>query len=150
MSKPQDKKELAGALEILQRAGLRRTKPRETLLSHLIREHGPYSIDEIFQGLKKKDLDVVTVYRSVLAFEKIGLVRRCDFGDGVARYEFQSDPKHHHHHIICKSCRQMENLESCKLPELEAQAKDLGYSDLTHSLEFFGTCKSCKVKGAIT
>ena len=143
--KTDEKKELAEALDIIQQAGLRRTKPREALLSYLIREHGPFTIEEIFRGIKKRDLDVVTVYRGVLAFEKIGLVRRCDFGDGVARYEFQSDPRHHHHHVICKSCRKMESLESCRLPDLEVQAKDLGYSELTHSLEFFGICKECKL-----
>jgi Fur family transcriptional regulator, ferric uptake regulator len=140
-----EKKELTQALNLLQQAGLRRTKSREALLGFLIREHGPFTIEEIFRGIKKKDLDVVTVYRGVLSLEKIGLARRCDFGDSVARYEFQSDPRYHHHHVICKTCRKMESLESCRLPDLEVQAKQLGYSDLTHSLEFFGVCKGCKM-----
>src|SRR5690349_1655996 len=90
-----EKEELTHALEILRKAGLRRTNPRKALLTYLIREHGPFSIEEIFQAVKRKELDLVTVYRCLAAFEKLGLVRRCDFGDGVARYEFQSDPKHH-------------------------------------------------------
>ena len=143
--KPDDGRELDEALVLLQQAGLKRTKSRTALLQYLISEHGPFSIEELYQGLKRKELDAVTVYRGVVAFEKLGIVRRCDFGDGVARYEFQSDPRYHHHHVICKSCRKTENLESCRLPEFEGQAKLLGYSDLTHSLEFFGICKECKI-----
>jgi Fur family ferric uptake transcriptional regulator len=140
---PAGETELERALNIIQKAGLRRTKPREALLAFLIRKHGPYSTEEIFQSIKKKDLDVVTVYRCLAKFEEIGLVRRCDFGDGVARYEFQADPKHHHHHVICVSCRKTESLEDCDVLKYENVVKQLGYSNIRHSLEFFGVCRTC-------
>lgn len=140
--------ELSKAMDILQSAGLRRTKPREALLAFLIRKHGPYSTEEIFKSIKKKELDVVTVYRCLAKFEEIGLVRRCDFGDGVARYEFQADPRHHHHHVICTSCRKTESLESCDIQKYESVVKHLGYSNIRHSLEFFGVCKSCSHKSS--
>lgn len=140
--------ELQNALNLLQNAGLRRTKPREAILGFLIKKHGPYSIEEIFQGLKSRDLDLVTVYRCLAAFEQIGLVRRCDFGDGVARYEFQSDPHHHHHHVICTDCRRTESLDTCELPKFEAIVQQLGYTNIRHSLEFFGLCRDCQHKPA--
>jgi Fur family ferric uptake transcriptional regulator len=133
---------------LLRNAGLRRTKPREILLSFLIRKHGPFSTDEIFNALKRKDLDVVTIYRCLAKFDECHLVRRCDFGDGIARYEFQADPRHHHHHVICTSCRKAESLESCDILKYEGLVKDLGYSNIRHSLEFFGTCKNCSRKSA--
>jgi Fur family ferric uptake transcriptional regulator len=139
---------LEKALTFLQHSGLRRTKPREALLAFLIRKHGPYSTEEIFKSLKKKELDVVTVYRCLAKFEEIGLVRRCDFGDGIARYEFQADPRHHHHHVICTSCRKTESLEDCDIVKYESVVKQLGYSNIRHSLEFFGVCKSCSHKSA--
>lgn len=147
---PQDSlaKTLARALK---NAGLKRTKTREVLLHFLSSEHGPFSIEEINQQNRSEGLDLVTVYRCMAAFEKAGLVRRCDFGDGVARYEHQDDPQHHHHHVICRSCRKSASLakkfESCKLPSFEKSIKSLGFSDITHSLEFFGVCKNCQKTG---
>lgn len=138
-----DKPKLSAA-DLLKEAGLKRTKTREVLLDFLAAEHGPFSIEEISEQNRAEDLDLVTVYRCMAAFEKVALVRRCDFGDGVARYEFQLDPRHHHHHVICRTCRRSESLESCKLPSYESRLKALGYSDITHSLEFFGICKNCR------
>ena len=33
--------------------------------------------------------------------EEVGVVRRCDFGDGVLRYEFDGGALRHHHHLVC-------------------------------------------------
>ncbi len=134
---------LEQALLLMQKAGLKRTKNREVLLELLTCEHGPFTIEEIQKKLKRDALDLVTVYRCMQAFEKASLVRRCDFGDGIARFEYQGDEAHHHHHVICIECRRTESLEGCELPKLESKVKRLGYSSVRHSLEFFGVCKHC-------
>ncbi len=147
------KKKPAADLELallsLTDAKFKRTGPREAVLRFLTREHGPFSVDEIFQGAKKgtvkrTGLDVVTVYRCLATFEKLRLVRRCDFGDGIARYEFQAGEDHHHHHVTCSRCRETRTLATCRLPKLERQVTSLGYADVTHSLEFFGLCAKCR------
>ncbi len=138
------------AIGLLNQSELKRTKPREALLAVLAHKHGPFSIEEI-QANASKDasvLDLVTIYRNMASFEKIGIVRRCDFGDGVARYELQLDEKHHHHHVICTRCRKTESLEVCKLPKFEGLVRSLGYTNITHALEFFGICKVCRQKSA--
>jgi Fur family ferric uptake transcriptional regulator len=139
---------LSGALATLQKANFSRTKNREILLEFLIEKHGPFSIEEIHRALKRQELDLVTIYRSMQAFEEALLVRRCDFGDGIARFEFQEEGGHHHHHVICKKCKKAENLEHCELPKLENRVKRLGYSKIQHSLEFFGICKDCSSRFA--
>lgn len=135
--------ELAHAIDRMVDGKLRRTQPRIAILELLTQEHGPFSIEQIRTRIKKVELDVVTVYRCLAAFEKIRIVRRCDFGDGVARYEFQSSEDHHHHHIVCVSCRKSETLDSCSLPKLDHAVRKLGYTDITHRLEFFGRCPEC-------
>jgi Fe2+ or Zn2+ uptake regulation protein len=74
---------LAVALETLQQAGFRRTSGRIMLLEFLICERGPFTIEEIRLGLRKLNLDLVTVYRCMRAFEGVGLVVRCEFGDRI-------------------------------------------------------------------
>jgi Fur family ferric uptake transcriptional regulator len=115
------------------------------LLEFLICERGPFTIEEMRRSLRKLNLDLVTVYRCMRAFEKVGLVVRCEFGDGISRYEYQG-AEGHHHHVICINCRKTENIEGCGLLVLEEKVRQLGYSGVKHSLEFFGLCKVCELK----
>lgn len=128
--------------ELLKAAGLRKTQPRLAVLDALNEHHGPFTTDEIHGLIRGAKLDLVTVYRTLGSFEKLGIVRRCDFGDGVARYELGSET-HHHHHVICRVCRKAEPLDDCVLERLEKDVQKLGYGEITHSLEFFGVCRDC-------
>lgn len=91
------------------------------------------------------ECDLVTVYRNLTALEEVDLVRRCDFGDGAYRYEFNTG-EHHHHHIICRTCHAVETLEQCMADGLERLARQMGYAKVTHTLEIFGVCARCQEK----
>lgn len=132
------------SLQILRDAGLRITAPRRALLEVLMREHGPFSADELHKRLESGLCDPVTVYRSLGTLEETGLVRRCDFGDGVYRYEFNTG-EHHHHHIICRVCSSVRTLDVCFADGLERMVRQMGYTNVTHVLEIFGTCTGCQV-----
>jgi Fur family ferric uptake transcriptional regulator len=134
---------LTAALQVLEESGLRCTQPRVKLLKSLIAEHGPFSVEELSRLSGSPRLDRVTVYRCLTAFEEIGLVRRCEFGDGISRYEF-SMGDHHHHHVVCRKCRKTQTLDQCFPRALLTQVESLGFSDISHTLEFFGVCKSCR------
>lgn len=135
--------ELKRALAVLEQASMRLTQPRIAILKALIADHGPFSVDEVRSLAGSKDLDRVTVYRCLTAFEEIGLVRRCEFGDSTSRYEY-SGGEHHHHHVVCKRCRKTENVEECIPKALVNSIRSMGYADVSHSLEFFGVCKKCQ------
>ncbi len=122
---------------------MRLTRPRIAILKALIADHGPFSVDEIRSLAGTQDLDRVTVYRCLTAFEEIELVRRCEFGDNTSRYEYSADG-HHHHHVICKRCRKTENIEECIPKALINSVRSMGYENVSHSLEFFGVCKRCR------
>ncbi len=126
----------------LRQLGLKVTQPRMALLARLNEGHGPFSPEELHGQLDPALCDLVTVYRSLSTFEELGLVRRCNFGDGKARYELQ-DGNHHHHHLVCRKCGAVKELEKCVLDTLESSFKASGYQDISHSLEFFGTCPTC-------
>ncbi len=135
--------ELSTALERIERAGLRRTQPRIAILKALIAEHGPFSVDELREISSIKKIDRVTVYRVLLAFEELDIVRRCEFGDGISRYEY-CEAGHHHHHVVCKKCRKTQSIDECIPESLVNRVKKLGYEEVSHSLEFFGVCRSCR------
>ena len=131
-----------GLANSLRLVGLKATAPRLLILKTLHEKHGPYTADELFGLLKKQGIDRVTVYRSLDGFEKAGLVRRCTFGAGPARYEFQDE--HHHHHVICRDCKKIISLPDCEIAAIDKRIEKLGFSNVSHSLEFFATCPACQ------
>lgn len=132
-----------GASARLKQAGLKVTQPRVAILSVLRDEHGPFTVEELKARIPTKTCDLVTLYRSLPALEKAGLVRRCDFGDGPVRYEYQGEDGHHHHHVICRKCKKVTSLDHCLIENLEKGLQKQGFSDITHSLEFFAICEEC-------
>ena len=135
--------QLTLALDTLREHGQRVTGPRQAVLEVLTHEHGPFTAEELHGRLQKGECDLVTVYRVLAAFEEINLVRRCDFGDGAYRYEFNTGEQHHHH-IICRNCHSVEVLDLCVVESLERLARQKGYANVTHTLEIFGTCVKCQ------
>jgi len=121
------------------------TEPRKAILEILTREHGPFTAEELHGRMKKGVCDLVTVYRCLATMEEIALARRCDFGDGSYRYEFNTG-EHHHHHIICRVCHGVQTLDFCVADSLERMARQIGYANVTHTLEIFGVCSQCQRK----
>ncbi|MBK9405077.1 MAG: transcriptional repressor [Ignavibacteria bacterium] len=128
---------------ILSSLSQRITEPRLDILGILKENHNPLTISEIHNKLKNKKTDLATVYRTINLFAELRVVNEIDFKDEFKRYELIYD-RHHHHHIVCRKCKNVENVETCVLDDLENLLKKKGYSEITHSLEFFGICRSCR------
>lgn len=122
------------------------TGPRRAILEVLRQHPHPMTNKDIHAALPKGDCDLVTIYRSMHLLEELGLVKRFDFGDGIARFELVHDAEGaHHHHLICTSCSEIVEIDQCFQEELEsAIASRHGYKGVTHKLEFFGTCPGCQ------
>lgn len=130
------------ALVALRDAGLKVTEARKLVLGHLTKAHGPFTIEEIHAGIKNKSCNLTTVYRILSHLVEIGVVRKTDVGDRVARFEFQSHA-HLHHHLICTHCKRVEIVEQDKIPGIEKIAKSMGFPKVNPCVEIFGTCQKC-------
>lgn len=130
---------------ILYSRSQRITAPRLEILGILKANHNPLTISEIHGKIKNKHIDIATVYRTVNLFNELNIVNEIDFKDEFKRYELIYD-RHHHHHIVCRKCKRIENVETCILDELEKILTKKGYTDISHSLEFFGVCGKCRYK----
>src|ERR687896_603499 len=80
------------------------------------------------------EVGLVTIYRTLDLFSEIGAVRRLDLGDGP-RYELAED---HHHHLICESCGDVTEFESCPLDL--GSLRGMGFEVSSHTLEVYGRC----------
>jgi Fur family ferric uptake transcriptional regulator len=122
------------------------TGPRQAILEILRRHPHPMSSKEIFASLTRGDCDLATVYRSLHLLEEMTMVKRFDFGDGVARFELvAAGDDGHHHHLVCTRCAAVVEIEECFPPDLEQKlAAANGFKSITHKLEFFGVCPRCQ------
>ena len=122
------------------------TGPRQAILDLLRRQPHPLTNRQIFAALPRGLCDLATIYRSMHLLEEMGMVKRFDFGDGVARYEMiEGETGGHHHHLICTGCAAVVEIEECFQHELEGTiASRHGFKAVTHKLEFFGICPQCQ------
>lgn len=128
---------------ILSSHSQRITAPRLEILAILKASSKPLTISEIHGRIKNKKTDVATVYRTLNLFAGLRIVSVIDFKDEFKRYELVFD-RLHHHHIVCRNCKKIENVDACVLGELEKMLAKKGYTEVSHSLEFFGICNECR------
>ncbi len=132
----------------LRRNSRKITASRQAILNVLRRHQHPLTNREIHAALAGFECDLATVYRNLNTLEEMGMVRRFDFGDGVARFELLTEGDDgHHHHLVCTRCSTVVEIEDCFPAELEAAlAARHGFTQISHKLEFFGVCPECRVQ----
>jgi len=142
------------AIGQLKSAGLRITQPRITILTALAKSVRPTSIEQLHGELGAGKCDLVTVYRCVAAFEKIGVVRRAFLHDGKAIYELNLG-RPTRYHVVCKTTNTTQELDeqsSATLRRALSQIDDTlsakGYSEVKHLVEFFGHSPSVRHRSA--
>ncbi len=141
---PEAPSPIATAHARLRQHGLRITRPRTRLLEALARQRGPVRIEQLHRELGDDACDLVTVYRSLAAFEQIGLVRRSFQFNGTGLYELATGGATGQYHLVCRQCGRTEPVDYFPIEGAERMLRDRGYSQLSHLVEFFGVCPTCQ------
>jgi Fur family transcriptional regulator, ferric uptake regulator len=140
------KSETVGWQDRLRRESCKITGPRRAILRVLNEQARPLTSREIFHHLPKGEGDLATVYRSLGLLERLGMVKRFHFGDGVARFALlEEHHRGHQHHLVCTRCASLVEIGDCIVRELEERiAARSKFKAVTHRLEFFGVCPACQ------
>jgi Fur family ferric uptake transcriptional regulator len=125
-------------------AGARPTRQRRAVAAELQSCEEFRSAQEIHDHLRRKgeNVGLSTVYRTLQTLADGGDVDVLRTEEGEALYRRCSAT--HHHHLVCRACGRTVEVEG---PTVErwstAVAKEHGFTDVSHTLEIFGTCPSC-------
>lgn len=138
-------------MEKLQNEGYKYTNQREEVLRILLKNKDLHlSCDEVHRIVSQENMEVgiATIYRTLQLFEKLGIVYRINFDDGVSRYELNFGTEdHHHHHLICEDCGNVIEVKLDLLESLEEEIeKEEEFTIHDHNVKFYGICKNCKNK----
>jgi len=123
----------------------RTTRQRTAVADLLGRVDGFRSAQDLHDLLRRDGASVglTTVYRHLQSLSEAGQVDVLRTGDGEAVYR-RCPTATHHHHLVCRSCGRSVEIEA---PEVEkwaaATGRTHGFSEMTHTVELFGTCRDC-------
>ena len=129
--------------KVIKGKGLKVTPVRLTVFETLSRTKRPETVKNIYKKLKKDNIDLVTLYRTLATFEKNQLVKRVDLHKNVVYYELNTE---HHHHIVCTDCGRVEDFKFCNMNNLVKKivANASYFKDVQdHDFEIFGICNAC-------
>jgi Fur family ferric uptake transcriptional regulator len=132
-------------LDRCREVGLRRTHALQTILRLLVTTQKPLTTSEIVESEEMAEsCDLATVYRLLTRLKAKGIVRRLGLHERSAHFALRV-PNSHDDYLICTECGTIEQLEmECPVEPLEAEvARQSGFRNLDHELEFFGVCPDC-------
>lgn len=128
----------------LRAAGMRITQPRIAILTSLINRSMPANMQQIHSDLPEDTCDLVTIYRCLSAFQKIGLVRLSYFHNGASAYQITLTEEPAPYHVITKNNNNVDELDAESATELrtvitaiEKRLQAKGYGKVSHIVEFF-------------
>lgn len=123
---------------------VRATRQRAAIKAALDQAEGFVTAQELHDLLRRdgEKVGLATVYRALQGFTDAGQVDVLRTAEGETAYRRCSQG--HHHHLVCRSCGATVEVEG---PAVEHWADRIaaanGYTDVSHTLEIFGTCTAC-------
>ncbi|MFF3226379.1 Fur family transcriptional regulator [Nocardia suismassiliense] len=128
--------------------GIRSTRQRSAIAALLGDIEEFRSAQELHDELRKRGegIGLTTVYRTLQSLADAGMVDvlRTDTGESV----YRQCSTGHHHHLVCRHCGRTVEVEG---PTVEAWAgaiaREHGFTEVSHTMEVFGTCRSCATAG---
>jgi len=124
--------------------GVRPTRQRRAVAAALDAFDDFRSAQEIHALLRERgeSVGLSTVYRTLQTLADADEIDSLRTENGESIYRRCSAT--HHHHLVCRSCGATVEVEG---PAVErwtsAIASEHGYTDVSHTLELFGTCREC-------
>lgn len=137
---------------IIQENGLKLTNQRNAVLNAFFEKNYKHmNVEETYNFSKAycNEIGISTVYRFIIALEKIGVLRKIDTDESYARYELIiPDKKLDHPHLVCKKCgRIIGAFDSKVLDELDEGRKFIenkyDFKINSESIVYYGICEEC-------
>lgn len=122
----------------------RPTRQRAAVAAALARTDDFRSAQELHTMLRAsgEPIGLTTVYRALQAMVEADEVDVLRTDDGEAVYRRCSTG--HHHHLVCRHCGRTVEVDGPTVERWAVRvAEQAGFSDVSHTLEVFGTCATC-------
>ena len=130
-------------LELLRGDGGRVTTGRRAIVHALMTAPDHHVTAEDVAAIvqvEHPDVHLSTVYRTMEALERVGVVGRLNLGPGAAVWHLRD---HVHHHFVCERCGSVTELDDALVaPWIERLAAEHGIA-VAQQLTVSGRCSDC-------
>lgn len=122
----------------------RSTRQRAEVLALLQEMDSSYGAQQLHAMLRERGAKVglTTVYRTLQLLVDAGEADGTRLPGGEQLFRLCS--RSHHHHLVCRNCGKTVEVEGPAVERWADQvAADHGFTDVSHTVEIFGTCTDC-------
>jgi Fur family ferric uptake transcriptional regulator len=136
--------------DVLAEEGHRASGPRQEVIEAVASLGCSVTAREISELLRERGSGVglASIYRALDLLERLGLIKRFDVGEGVARYEPAHPSGEHHHHVVCDTCGKVEPFEDGALERAIHRLSDkVNFEVAAHDVTLHGQCPACRADG---
>jgi Fur family transcriptional regulator, peroxide stress response regulator len=133
----------AEIIQTLKTKGLRVTPQRFAVYANLLSRTDHPTVEQILVDLNQHFpvSSQATIYSSLQALGKAGLIREVLLEAGVSRYDAKTEP---HHHFHCQQCGSIEDIGWDTLPVVEFDRLRVGLKADTYEITVRGCCDRCQ------
>jgi Fe2+ or Zn2+ uptake regulation protein len=132
-------------IEGMKEKGLKLTRQRLEIIDILSRENSHPTASAILARARKQapSISLSTVYYTLDAMKRAGLIRELEFNDRDSRYEGDVSD---HLNLVCNDCGKIEDFKASKPVPLGKVEKKTGFRVDSVRFEYYGLCKDCRPK----
>jgi Fur family transcriptional regulator, peroxide stress response regulator len=136
-------KESDRIVQTLKERGLRVTPQRFAVYANLLNRDDHPTAEQLLQDLNQDvpTSSQSTVYSSLEALCKAGLIREVLLEEGVCRYDANIAQ---HHHFRCQGCNRIEDIAWDHLPGIDLSALRSGLKVEGYEVTLSGHCENCQ------
>lgn len=130
-------------LDGLRASGVRITAPRRAVVTALVDSADHITADELaaLVAAAEPDVHLSTVYRTLDALEKLGVVTHVHMGHGRAVYHLTDRM---HQHAVCEDCGAVVELPDDVLHDVQQRLRrETGFEVDPHHFALVGRCQHC-------
>jgi Fur family ferric uptake transcriptional regulator len=129
--------------------GVRATRQRAAITALLEKLDEFRTAQELHEELRSRGVGIglTTVYRTLQTMAASDLVDSLRTETGEAAYRRCSEQ--HHHHLVCRRCGATVEVKGKHVEAWASEvAREHQFSDVSHTIEIFGTCAQCTAKAS--
>ena len=138
---------MQSARELLKSKKMKATPQRIAILELLMNTKAHPTAYEIYRSFDdtKSDVSIATIYKTLDAFKKSGLILELSFGEEKFRYDADTST---HVHLLCSKCGAVDDASTDKISTSidvlsQTVAETSGFNISNTQICFHGICKKC-------
>ena len=123
-------------------AGLSVTPQRIAVYKALLKSEEHPTPEMLFKSVKRQmpSLSLATIYKSLDALEKLGLVQAVEVDSDSRRYDANMS---RHHHLVCTKCRKVIDFYDEQLNAVRPSRRHRGFVAKSITVKVLGFCARC-------